>query len=97
MAFGKFRQGLLGNLLGARHRHPACGDRSQRRGPAAVLQQGTFAEDGARTDLGKRVAVDLHGEDAVEQQKQVIAGLALLNQRSPGLDLCGSPAWLHRA
>jgi hypothetical protein len=61
------------------HRDPAWGHRPQRRHPPALTQQRHLAQDRARTDLGHRLAVDLHLEHAVEQQEQLVTALILLD------------------
>ena len=44
MAFGKFRQGLFGNLFGARHGHTARRHGPQGRGPVPALQERPLPE-----------------------------------------------------
>ena len=53
---------------------------------ATALEDAALAEHGAGPDLGDRLAVDLDGEHAVQQQEQLVGlGDALLDQRVPVL------------
>ena len=47
----------------------------------AAFEQRAFAEQGAGTDLGHRVAVDLDVDDPVEEQEELSAFLALVHER----------------
>jgi hypothetical protein len=66
-------------------RSPAAGHRPQGGGAAPALQQRHLAQDGPRADLGDLPAVLLDGQDPVEQEIQLVAGLSLLDQGLAGL------------
>ena len=61
-------------------RDPTWGHGPQGRHALSLVQQGHLAHDRPRANLGHRLAVDLHPQDAVEQQEQLIALFALLDQ-----------------
>src|SRR4029450_3027057 len=66
------------------HRHPAAGHRPQGGRAAPPLQQRHLAQDGPRADLGDLPAVPLHGQDTLEEEIELVAGLALLDQALAG-------------
>src|SRR5204863_4461908 len=61
--------------------HSGRRGRSQRRLPRAAFEERPLADERARTDLRHLLAVDLHREDAVQQEVELVAGLALLDER----------------
>src|SRR5512132_444647 len=61
--------------------HPNRRRRPDGRRPLAALEQRALAEQGTGPDLGHRVTVDLDVDNAVEQQEELPALLALGHQR----------------
>ena len=59
---------------------------SQGRRADAAFERGSFPHHGPGPDLGHLLAVDLDDEDAVEDQEDVRAGGALLEERVAGRD-----------
>src|SRR3954467_14965787 len=53
------------------------------RGPCAALERGALTEHRTRPDLRDDLPVDLDPEDSVEQQHEVGAGLALMEDGGP--------------
>ena len=59
---------------------PGTRARGERRGSRAAQQQCTLADNRTRPDLADVLAVDLRDEHAVEDEVELIAGLALLDE-----------------
>ena len=87
MQFGQAGQAFPVDLVFGRGSDDAAGNSAQRGGPAAALQQGSFPHHRARAELTDLGAVDRDAEHPVEQQVDVMAGIALLAEidRRPSL------------
>src|SRR5436190_17863646 len=81
MRGGELRQRGLVDRVGWHDGHANRRLRPDRRRPLAAFEQRTLAEQGAGADLSHGVAVDLDIDDAVEEQEELPAFLALLDQR----------------
>ena len=66
--------------LGRDDDDPGTRARGERRGSRAAQQQCTLADNRTRPDLADVLAVDLRDEHAVEDEVELIAGLALLDE-----------------
>src|SRR2546425_4734945 len=65
----------------------AARPRPQCRRSLAALEHGTLAEDRARPDLRDLLAVHRQDQNAVEQQVELVSGLALLDEDLVRLEL----------
>ena len=81
MAAADLLQHVTINVFGAGHGHADGSDGAQGGGSGAAFEERSFAENGAGADLRDRVAVDLNGENAVEEQVQLAACCTLLGQQ----------------
>jgi hypothetical protein len=77
MLLSKAGEGVAVDLVRGGSGDDAVGDRAQGGGPAAILQQGTFADDRPWAELGELAAVNPDAEHTVEKQVDVAARLTL--------------------
>ena len=70
------------DLVGARHRQLAIGDRPDRRCPPPAFEGGALAVQRARPVLGHPLAVDLDPHHAVEHEEELVGGRPLLGDRA---------------
>jgi hypothetical protein len=100
-ASGDLLQGLSVDAVLGHHRDPTGGHRPQRRHPPALLQQRQLAHDRPRANLSHWLAVDLDPQHPVEQQEQLVALLALLDQGPARLEAAepwpGVGVWAPKA
>src|SRR5947209_1982750 len=87
VARGQFSERVGRNLVRVGDGDPSGGQRAQGRGPGSAFEQGPFAQDGARSNLGQDFSVDVHREDTVEQQEQFVASLTLLDKSLAALEV----------
>src|SRR2546423_7198081 len=83
----EFRQRGLIDLVRRDHGNAQRRRRQQGRRPLAALEQRPLAKQRAGADLGDHVAVDLDVNDAVQEQEELAALVALLHKRIALLDL----------
>src|SRR2546430_6422278 len=81
MRGGELRERRLFDRVRRHDGHPNRRRCPDGRRALAALEQRALAEQGPRADLGDRVAVDLDIDDAVEEQEELSALLALGHQR----------------
>jgi len=62
---------------------PAARARPQRRSSRTTLDKRPLAKDRPRPDLAHFLAIDLDREHAVEQEVELVSGVALLDERLP--------------
>src|SRR5260370_40999025 len=60
VARGKLGERVGRNLVGTGDRDASRGEGTQRCGPLTAFEQCALSEDGARSDLGERLCIDLH-------------------------------------
>src|SRR4051794_4508605 len=80
MVLPELHQRVTVDLVGGGDRDPHVGARLEAGGAHASFEDGAFAEDHARSDLGDTFAVDGDREHTVEQQEHGIARITLVNQ-----------------
>lgn len=81
MLLSKAGEGAAVDLVRGSGGDDAVGDRAQGGGPAAILQQGTFAGYRPWAELAELAAVNPDAEHTVEKQVDVAARLTLLGEQ----------------
>src|SRR5207247_582458 len=74
------------DLIGCGDRHLHGRERPKGHSALAALEDGSLTEDGARPQLVDLLAVVLGGQHPVEEQKQIVALLSLLDEGLAFLD-----------
>ena len=87
------RGGIRGD--DALHRDSGRGSGSDRRRPYAALEDCPFADYGAGTDFGDRLSVYFDIKDAVDDQVQLVSGLALHRDSRTGFHLAELGLRMH--